>query len=74
MSKPISKMKFEESLEKLEKIIAYLDKGEMDLEKAIEYYDEGLKLQKHCEMKLKNASLRVEKIVQNNGVVQLDKF
>ena len=65
-------MKFEESLAKLEGIISDLEKGEIDLEDAIELYDEGLKLQKHCADKLQDASLRIEKIVQKNGEIKLE--
>ena len=39
-----------------------LDSGTMDLEKAIEAYEIGTKLKKHCEKKLKEAQERIEKI------------
>jgi len=67
-------MKFEEALSKLEDIILNLDRGEIDLEEAIELYDKGLNLQKHCANKLRDASLRIEKIVQKNGQIKLEEM
>ena len=67
-------MKFEEALSKLEDIISNLERGEVDLEHAIALYDEGIKLQKHCADKLQDASLRIKKIVLQNGDIKLENI
>ena len=58
----IDNMTFEEALKSLEEIVGQLDSGEIDLDKAVEAYERGTNLKKHCEKKLKEAQLRVEKI------------
>ena len=55
-------MTFEEALKSLEEIVGQLDSGEIDLDKAVEAYERGTNLKTHCEKKLKEAQLRVEKI------------
>ena len=58
----IDNMTFEEALKSLEEIVGQLDSGEIDLDKAVEAYERGTNLKIHCEKKLKEAQLRVEKI------------
>ncbi|MCH2678492.1 MAG: exodeoxyribonuclease VII small subunit [Alphaproteobacteria bacterium] len=58
----IDNMTFEEALKSLEEIVGQLDSGEIDLDKAVEAYERGTNLKTHCEKKLKEAQLRVEKI------------
>jgi len=58
----IDKLTFEEALKALEEIVSQLDSGEIDLDKAVEAYERGTNLKAHCEKKLKEAQLRVEKI------------
>ena len=58
----IDNMTFEVALKSLEEIVNQLDSGEIDLDKAVEAYERGTKLKEHCEKKLKEAQLRIEKI------------
>ena len=58
----INNMNFETALKSLEEIVNQLDSGEIDLDKAVEAYERGTKLKEHCEKKLKEAQLRIEKI------------
>ena len=60
--KDINNMNFETALKSLEEIVNQLDSGEIDLDKAVEAYERGTKLKEHCEKKLKEAQLRIEKI------------
>ena len=59
----ISEMSFETAMQELERIVEQLDSGNVELEKSIELYERGAKLKAHCEAKLKDAQLKVEKIV-----------
>jgi exodeoxyribonuclease VII small subunit len=61
--KDIAKLSFEEAMARLEKIVDALDSGDVPLEKSIEIYEQGAALQRHCEDKLKQAEMRVQKIV-----------
>ena len=59
----IASLSFEQALAELEKIVAELESGRTDLEQSIEAYERGARLKAHCEAKLKEAQLRVERIV-----------
>ena len=61
--KPIKDLSFEEALEELEGIVEKLEAGDAPLEQSISIYQRGAQLKSHCETKLKNAQLKVEKIV-----------
>ena len=46
----------------LETIVTLLERGDLELEASIAAYERGEALKKHCEKKLGEAELRVEKI------------
>lgn len=62
-AKPIAEMTFEEALRELEAVVDALEKGDVPLEESITLYERGDALRRHCEAKLREAELRVEKIV-----------
>lgn len=59
----IASLSFEQALAELERIVAELESGRTDLEQSISAYERGALLKAHCETKLKEAQLRVERIV-----------
>ena len=59
----ISEMSFEDALNELEGIVGQLERGDAPLEKSITIYERGAKLKAHCEGKLKDAQMKVDKIV-----------
>ena len=61
--RPVAEMAFEEAMAALEAVVTQLERGEVKLEKSIALYEEGARLKAHCEKKLKEAELKVEKIV-----------
>lgn len=64
----IESMGFEESMVALEKVVRRLEEGGQNLEEAISDYEFGARLRQHCEQRLKEASLKIEKITLNvNG-------
>ena len=63
MTEPIKEMTFENALNELENIVSKLERGEVTLEESIAIYERGAKLKAHCEGKLKDAQLKVEKII-----------
>jgi exodeoxyribonuclease VII small subunit len=69
----ISKLSFEQALAELETIVRQLESGEVELEKSISIYERGAALRAHCEGKLTDAELKVEKIVQGkDGSLSLE--
>jgi exodeoxyribonuclease VII small subunit len=61
--KDLKDLSFEDALSELEAIVARLERGDAPLEESIDIYERGAKLKKHCEAKLKDAQLKVDKIV-----------
>jgi exodeoxyribonuclease VII small subunit len=60
-------MTFEEALKELEIIVKKIDSGEETLESAINSFERGSELKKHCQSKLDQAKLKIEKIIQNSS-------
>ena len=64
---------FEETLNKLEAIVDQLESGDVDLEKSVQLYEEGMRLKKICEEKLKNVEMQIKKIkTDNNKIIKED--
>jgi exodeoxyribonuclease VII small subunit len=59
----IAEMSFEDALLELEGIVGQLERGDAPLEKSITIYERGAALKAHCEGKLKDAQMKVDKIV-----------
>jgi len=59
----IAGMSFEDALNELESIVGRLERGDAPLEESITIYQRGAALKAHCEGKLKDAQMKVEKIV-----------
>ncbi|MEO1090690.1 MAG: exodeoxyribonuclease VII small subunit [Pseudomonadota bacterium] len=59
---PVGSLSFEDALRELETIVDRLDRGEIALAQSIEAYERGTALRQHCERKLDEARLRVERI------------
>lgn len=60
-----SELNFESAMRELETIVRRLEEGKVDLEDAISLYERGDMLRSFCDTKLKEAQMRVEKIVEN---------
>jgi exodeoxyribonuclease VII small subunit len=59
----IAMMSFEDALRELEGIVHKLEAGDVPLEDSIRIYERGAALKAHCEKRLKEAELKVEKVV-----------
>lgn len=59
----IAAMSFEEALAELDLIVRRLEEGKGRLDDSIVAYERGALLKKHCEQKLAEAKMKVEKIV-----------
>ena len=64
MSDAVSSLSFEDALAELERIVRGLEGGQQRLEDAIQSYERGAALRRHCEAKLAEAEARVQAIVE----------
>jgi len=61
---------FEEAYAQLDAAVTALQDGQMPLERALQYYEEGMKLAQYCNELLQNAELRVQQLsVDNQGAI-----
>lgn len=71
---PVEAMSFEAALAELETLVQKLERGQLDLEASIRAYERGTVLRQHCAAKLREVQLRVEKIQERDGALQLQPF
>ena len=68
-------VKYEEALKRLEKLVAELDRSELDLESRLKKFEEGTKLARLLLKKLEQAKKKVEVLVKTNvGEMELVPF
>lgn len=58
----VAKMSFEDAMRELERVVAQLESGNVELEKSIALYERGAALKAHCEAVLKAAEEKVAAI------------
>lgn len=56
---------FETALKRLEEIVGKLEQGEIPLERALELFEEGVKISRYCGGKLEEAERKVEVLVKS---------
>jgi len=66
--------KFEECLDRLEKIVDQLEKGDIPLEQALKLFEEGVQLSNSCRKELEDAEGKVEILLKQNGKFQAEPF
>ena len=70
-----SKLSFETALGKLESIVEAMESGDVSLAELLAKFEEGSKLLKVCEARLKDAELKIEQLKkQKDGKVAFEKF
>ena len=64
---------FEKNLQKLEIIVEKLESGEIGLEESVQLYQEGMKIKKICDKKLKDIEMQIKKIkIEDNKITKED--
>ncbi len=66
-AKPDKPAPFEKNLERLDAIVHELENAELPLEKALQLYEEGMKLSEFCHKQLEEAEGRVEILTKKAG-------
>jgi exodeoxyribonuclease VII small subunit len=68
-------LSFEQAFEQLEAAVEALQDGQMPLERALNYYEEGMKLAQYCNELLEKAELRVQQLrITSDGMPVLEPF
>ena len=73
----VRKLSFERAIEELESIVKRLEEGKVPLEESVAIYERGESLKRRCEELLRQAEVRVDKIItdatgQMTGTEPLD--
>lgn len=58
---------FEESMQKLEKLVAQLERGDLSLEDSIRLFEEGTQLSEECQKHLAEAEGKVEMLIKQRN-------
>jgi exodeoxyribonuclease VII small subunit len=58
----IAALSFEQAMMELESIVRELEQGTVELDRAVGAYERGVALKRHCEVKLRDARMTVERI------------
>ena len=69
----INNLSFEEALEELENITESFEDGDSTLENAVNLYNKGVLLKKHCEKKLKEAKKKIDEAKENDTDMNKEK-
>lgn len=66
---------FEQSIKKLEIIVAQMERGDVSLEDSVKLFEEGTKLAEQCKQQLAEAEGKVEILIkQRNGTMKREPF
>ena len=70
-----AQISFEDALAKLEAIVESMESGDVPLAELLAKFEEGTRLLKLCEGRLKEAELKIEQLKkQKDGTVSFEKF
>ena len=61
----MGEVKFEKAILRLEKIVDDLETGELDIDKFLEIFEEGIKMSRVCSKKLSEAEAKIEKLTRD---------
>ena len=61
----MAEIKFEKAMKRLEQIVDELEKGDLDIDKSLQIFEEGIKMSRTCSKKLSDAEAKIEKLTRN---------
>jgi exodeoxyribonuclease VII small subunit len=71
----LEELSFEEAFAQLEATVTALQDGKLPLERALQYYQEGMKLAQYCSELLQKAELAVQQLrIDSDGTLSLQPF
>ena len=65
---------FESSLKRLEDIVSEMENSQLDIDKAMKLFEEGISLVNQCSSKLDETKKKIEILVAKNGKLEKEKF
>lgn len=74
MAKKEETPSYEEALQKLEDLIEAMETGDVPLAELVSKFEEGNKLLQHCERRLKDAELKIEKLKESSEDTAFEPF
>ena len=60
----MSEIKFEKAMTRLESIVEELERGDLNIEKSLQIFEEGIKMSRVCSNKLNEAEAKIEKLTK----------
>lgn len=70
----MSKENFEESMKKLEGIVAELENGNLNLDESVKKFEEGMKIAKQCNTILEDAEKKITILLEKDGELKEEDF
>tara|TARA_B100001029_G_C15035081_1_gene439587 strand:- start:614 stop:844 length:231 start_codon:yes stop_codon:yes gene_type:complete len=64
----------ESAINRLKDISEKIENDKINIDESIDLFEEGMELTKKCRDILENAELKVKKIIEKNGEINLEKF
>ena len=64
--------RFEDALHELEEIVTKIESGEHSLEENLELFERGIALTRQCSSKLDAVTQRIKKLVDENGIEEME--
>ena len=70
----MKELNFEENMNKLEKIVQELEKGDLNLDDTIKKFEEGMKISKECNKYLEDAEKKITVLIENKNEITEEDF
>lgn len=68
-------IKFETAMKRLEQIVTELEKEDLDLEKSLALFEEGIRMSRICSRHLDQAEKKIEKLIrEKEGELKTESF
>lgn len=69
----VSEKSFETALKELEELVKQLENGDIELNEAVQKYNDGMKLSKYCHDLLQNAEQVIVKLMKEDELVDFNE-
>ena len=70
----MANVNFEDNMEKLEKIVSELEKGDLNLDDSIAKFEDGIRISKECNKILEEAEKKITILLEKDGEVKEENF
>ena len=65
---------FEENMEELEKVVAELERGDLNLDDSVSRFEQGIKISKECSKILEEAEKKITILVKKDDEMKEENF